>query len=94
MKYKALYSKMMDDLKDGEMFLEWGKELMNESPEIGKYLISQAEYRILSSFPETKKMFDEICEKDEETSGKCISNMVEDYLCEWHDSLERKVKKI
>lgn len=94
MKYKALYSKMMDDLKDGEMFLGWGKELLEESPDVGKYLITQAEYRIMNSFPETKKMFDELCDKDEEMKGKCISNMVEDYLCDWHDSLERKLKKI
>ena len=33
LKYKALYKKMMDDLKDAGMWIDWGEKMMEEYPE-------------------------------------------------------------
>mgnify|MGYP000012364117 CR=1 FL=1 len=40
LKYKALYKKMMDDLKDAGMWLDWAKELQDSSPEVSKFLFT------------------------------------------------------
>ena len=32
--YKALYKKMMDDLKDAGMWIVWAEQLMEENPTV------------------------------------------------------------
>jgi hypothetical protein len=39
--YKALYRKMMDDLKDAGMWLDWAEQIMWEHPTCAEFLINQ-----------------------------------------------------
>ena len=43
--YKALYKKMMDDLKDAGMWIEWAGKMKKENPEEAEYFLKSAEYR-------------------------------------------------
>lgn len=53
LKYKALYKKMTDDLKDSDMWLDWAKELEKSSPEVSRFLCTAAKERLTVSFPQT-----------------------------------------
>ena len=45
LKLKALYCKMMDDLKDSGMWIEWAYELKDKDPDVAKFLITSANER-------------------------------------------------
>ena len=53
--YKALYRKMMDDLKDAGMWLEWAEQIMWDYPDCAEFLIDSAEERLEKTFVETYK---------------------------------------
>jgi hypothetical protein len=48
--YKALYRKMMDDLKDAGMWLDWAEQIMCDYPEYAEFLIESAEERLNKTF--------------------------------------------
>ena len=37
--YKALYKKMMDDLKDAGMWIDWAEQLEESHPKVAKFLM-------------------------------------------------------
>lgn len=92
LKYKALYKKMNDDLKDSGMWLEWAKELMGKDDEVANFLYQSAKERIEDGFPKTYELFKHTCETDKAKDGHCMNEMVEDQFMEWHEELEHKLK--
>lgn len=92
LKYKALYKKMNDDLKDAGMWLDWAKTLEDKDEEVAKFLYECAKERIEEGFPKTHEMFYHLCETDKTHDGHCMSEMVEEQLVDWHEQLERKLK--
>lgn len=90
--YKALYKKMMDDLKDAGMWLDWAEQIMCEYPKCANFLIESAEERLEKDFTETYKHFKELCE--EEKSEMCIGEIVHDHIMEWHHALKIKAESI
>lgn len=92
--YKALYKKMMDDLKDAGMWIEWAEKMKSEYPEEADYLLKSARYRLENSYPETKAMFTRACEHDKDRKdGKCMDELIHEQFEEWHDELCTKLKK-
>jgi hypothetical protein len=51
--YKALYRKMMDDLKDAGMWIDWAEQMCEAHPDEAKFLLTSAKERLEESFPET-----------------------------------------
>ena len=92
LKYKALYKKMNDDLKDSGMWLEWAKELIGKDDEVANFFYQSAKERIEDGFPKTYELFKHTCETDKAKDGHCMNEMVEDQFMEWHEELERKLK--
>lgn len=94
LKYKALYKKMMDDLKDAGMWLDWAKELQDSSLEVSKFLFTQAKERITVSFPQTMQLFEQISKADKTMENNSLKEFLKDSLEEWYEDLENKMKKI
>ena len=90
--YKALYKKMMDDLKDAGLWIDWAEQLMEENPKIAKFLMESAKERLEESFPKTYEHFEDMCE---ETHGKgevCMNDVVYDHMMDWCYSMKRKIE--
>lgn len=90
--YKALYKKMMDDLKDAGMWIDWAEQLAEENPTVAKFLMESAKERLEESFPKTYEHFEEMCE---ETHGKgevCMNDVVYDHMMDWCYSMKRKIE--
>ena len=51
--YKALYKKMMDDLKDAGMWIDWAEQLLDTHEDVAKFLMESAKERLEESFPKT-----------------------------------------
>lgn len=88
LKFKALYCKMMDDLKDSGMWIEWAYELKDEEPEAAQFLISSANERLEKTYSESKKMFMNAV-KDEES---VIKSLMEDHINGWYMEMKEKIK--
>ena len=89
LKYKAIYCKMMDDLKDAGMWIEWANELKSTEPEVAKFLITSANDRLERSFPETKKMLWDMM-KDDKTK---LKELTDEHVTEWANEMKEKIKK-
>jgi hypothetical protein len=89
LKYKAVYCKMMDDLKDAGMWIEWANELKEESPEVAKFLIVSANDRLERSFPETRDMLWNMM-KEDKTMLKELTN---EHINSWASEMKEKIKK-
>jgi hypothetical protein len=89
LKLKALYCKMMDDLKDAGMWIEWATEMKNESPDVAKFLITSANDRLEKSFPETRDMLWNMM-KEDKTMLKELTN---DHINSWANEMKEKIKK-
>ena len=89
LKYKAIYCKMMDDLKDAGMWIEWANELKESEPEVAKFLITSANDRLERSFPETKKMLWDMM-KDDKTK---LKELTDEHISEWAGEMKEKIKK-
>jgi hypothetical protein len=89
LKCKALYKKMMDDLKDAGMWIEWATEMKNESPDVAKFLITSANDRLERSFPETRDMLWNMM-KEDKTMLKELTN---DHINSWANEMKEKIKK-
>lgn len=88
--YKALYRKMMDDLKDAGMWLDWAEQIMPEHPEYAKFLMDSAEYRLDKTFTETYERFEKLC--DDHPAAICMDEVVHDHMMEWHHALKIKLE--
>lgn len=93
LKYKALYKKMMDDLKDAEMWLDWAEKVQEEEPELAKYLYLSAKTRVMTNFPEAKTMFDQICAKEHKKDTSVFKELMDSHLEEWKEHVENEIKK-
>ena len=87
--YKALYRKMMDDLKDAGMWLDWAEQIMHDHSECAEFLIESAEERLEKTFPETYKHFEKLCK--EHKADICMDEVVHDHMMEWHHAMRMKV---
>ena len=94
LKYKSLYKKMMDDLKDAGMWIDWAEKLEEDCPEVSQYLMKSAAYRLETSYPETMKLFEHICSLDQKKDGHCMNELIYEQLECWHDELITKMKKM
>ena len=61
--YKALYRKMMDDLKDAGMWIDWAEQMCEAHPDEAKYLLESAKERLEESFPTTYEHFKKMVEE-------------------------------
>lgn len=91
-KFKVLYKKMVDDLKDSDMWLDWAKKLEAKEPMLAKFFTESAEERLEVSFPKTLKIFYSVCEESKNDEGKCAKELVEEHLEDWHECLMHKLK--
>jgi hypothetical protein len=89
LKLKALYCKMMDDLKDAGMWIEWANELKKDNPDVAKFLITSANDRLERSFPETRDMLWNMM-KEDKTMLKELTN---DHINSWANEMKEKIKK-
>lgn len=89
LKYKATFKKMMDDLKDGQMLMDWAKELKATCPDVSKMLLDTAEQRIMMDFNKTMAFVDNMMEKEMTTEFDFLLDELED----WKDELVTKLKK-
>lgn len=90
--YKALYKKMMDDLKDAGMWIDWAEQLQEECPKVAKFLLESAKERLEDTFPKTYEHFEEMCE---ETHGKgevCMNDVIYDHMMDWHHAMKRRIE--
>ena len=91
--YKALYRKMMDDLKDAGMWIDWAEQICSEHPEEAKFLMASAKERLEESFPETYKHFEHLCEGTHK-GDICTNEIVHDHMMEWHYALKMKLESL
>ena len=91
-KFKVLYKKMVDDLKDSDMWLDWAKKLETKDPMLAKFFTESAEERLEVCFPKTLKIFYSVCEESKKDEGKCAKELVEEHLEDWHECLMHKLK--
>ena len=92
--YKALYRKMMDDLKDAGMWIEWAEQMCEHHPEEAKYLVVSAKERLEDSFPKTYEHFEKLCEANHGKNDICMDEVVHDHMMEWHNGMMMKVEKL
>ena len=92
--YKALYRKMMDDLKDAGMWIDWAEQICEEHPEEAKYLLESAKERLEESFPKTYEPFEKLCEDGHGKGEVCMNEVVHDHIMEWHNAMHMRVEKM
>jgi hypothetical protein len=91
--YKALYRKMMDDLKDAGMWLDWSDQLKDSHPEVAKYLCESAKDRLEDNFPKTYEHFKALCEKENGKGNTCLNEMVEEHMMDWYEGMLNRIKR-
>lgn len=92
--YKALYKKMMDDLKDAGMWIDWAEQMCKEHPEEAKFLLESAKERLEESFPETYELFEKLCGDPDTKANICMDEVIHDHMMEWHQGMKMKVEKL
>ena len=92
--YKALYRKMMDDLKDAGMWIDWAEQMCEAHPDEAKYLLESAKERLEESFPATYEPFKKLCESTRSKGDICMDEVVHDHMMDWHQAMHMKVKKL
>ena len=90
--YKALYKKMMDDLKDAGMWIDWSEQLWEDHQEVARYLLHSAKERLEESFPKTYEHFKNICEENHGKGEVCVDEMVHDHMMDWCYAMKRKIE--
>lgn len=90
--YKALYKKMMDDLKDAGMWIDWSEQMHETYPEVAKFLLEAAKERLEESFPKTYELFENICEEHHGKSDICMDEVVYDHMMDWCHAMKRKIQ--
>lgn len=89
--YKALYQKMMDDLKDAGMWIDWAEQLKDTQHEVATFLIESAKERIEESFPKTHEHFEKVCKETRGRDTVCMEDVVYDHMMDWYYGLKRKL---
>ena len=92
--YKALYRKMMDDLKDAGMWIDWAEQICEAHPDEAKYLLESAKERLEESFPTTYEHFKKLCEATHSKGEVCMDEVVRDHMMEWPQAMHMKLKKM
>ena len=92
--YKALYRKMMDDLKDAGMWIDWAEQMCETHPEEAKFLLESAKERLEESFPQTYEHFEKLCESNHSKGDICMDEVVHDHIMEWHQAMHTKSIKM
>lgn len=92
--YKILYEKMMDDLKDAGMWIDWAEQMKGEQPDLAEFLLESAKDRLEESFPQTYELFKKMCEENHEKGENCIDEIVHDHLMDWHYGMKRKIEHL
>lgn len=90
--YKALYKKMMDDLKDAGMWIDWAEQMWEECPTVAKYLLESAKERLEDSFPKTYEHFEKFCEEHHGKDEVCMNEVVYDHMMDWCYSMKRRIE--
>jgi hypothetical protein len=90
--YKALYKKMMDDLKDAGMWIDWAEQLMGEHEEVARFLLDSAKERLEESFPQTYEHFSHACKDGHGKGDICVDEMVYDHMMDWCHNMKRKIE--
>jgi hypothetical protein len=92
--YKALYRKMMDDLKDAGMWLDWAEQICESHPDEARFLLESAKERLEESFPKTYEHFEKLCEASHGKGDICMNEVVHDHMMEWHHAMHMKAEKM
>lgn len=92
--YKALYRKMMDDLKDAGMWIDWSEQICETHPDAAKFLMESAKERLGESFPKTYEHFQNVCEDSHAKSDICVDEIVHDHMMEWRHALMMKLASL
>lgn len=92
--YKALYRKMMDDLKDAGMWIDWAEQMCEQHPDEAKYLLESAKERLEESFPKTYEHFEKLCADNHGKDEVCMNEVVHDHMMEWHNAMHMRVQKL
>lgn len=90
--YKALYKKMMDDLKDAGMWIDWAEQLQEECPKVAKFLLESAKERLEDTFPKTYEHFEEMCEDTHGKGEVCMNDVVYDHMMDWCYAMKRRIE--
>lgn len=90
--YKALYKKMMDDLKDAGMWIDWAEQIEETHPKVAKFLLESAKERLEDTFPKTYEHFEDICEESHGKGEVCMNDVVYDHMMDWCHSMKRKIE--
>ena len=92
-----LYNTMMDDMKDGEIYLHNGEKLMSSDPELSKYYLELSKYR-LTHFLEVHTKFKNIVAKikaesltDSNNPDKMCWNTAHEYFMDKYEHLKYKL---
>lgn len=88
LKLKALYCKMMDDLKDSGMWIEWAYELRDKEPEVAKFLITAANERLERTYAESKQMF----MTNVKDNDSMLKKLIEDHMDDWCMEMKEKIR--
>lgn len=91
--YKALYKKMMDDLKDAGMWIDWAEQLKTDCPETARYLLESARDRLDEDFNSSYEHFKEVCE-DKGSKDLCMNEVVYDHIMEWRQEMKIKLEHL
>lgn len=91
--YKALYKKMMDDLKDAGMWIDWAEQLKPDYPEVAEFLVDSAKERLEDSFSKTYEHFETICKEHHGKDEICMNEIVYDQLMDWCHSMKMRIEK-
>lgn len=92
--YKALYRKMMDDLKDAGMWIDWAEQLKTECPETAHYLLEAARDRLDEDFTSSYEHFKEACEAKETKGEICMDDIIRDHMMEWRQGMKVKIEHL
>lgn len=90
--YKALYKKMMDDLKDAGMWIDWAEQIEETHPKVAKFLLESAKERLEDTFPKTYEHFEDMCEESHGKGEVCMNDVVYDHMMDWCHSMKRKIE--
>ena len=95
---QMLYNTMMDDMKDGEIYLHNGEKLAKNEPELSKYYLELSKYR-LNHFLEVHSKFKDIVAKIKaeslnpaESADKMCWNTAHAYFMDKYEHLKYKLE--
>lgn len=96
-KYKYMYKKLYDDLKDADMLIHYAYEMKEEKcDDLAKHFAESAMTRLTKSFKETHALFVAHIQKEEksrETVHECLWEVQHEQLQEWHNEIAKKIEK-